>query len=171
MHRALRLIVFCCFLTPLTAFGQPDTVKLGYVDLDRALQQLPQAQRAAEALNRELELKQKDLDARREKVQQFQAQLEKQSPGLNEAQRREKSRQLQAMIMALQRSQREAQDELNYKRNQILKDFQDRILRAVAIIGQRGAYTLIVHDKAVLYANKAIDLTDQVVAELRSAKK
>lgn len=171
MHRFLRLLGFCCLLAPLTAFGQPDTVKLGYVDLNRALQQLPQARQAAEALNRELESKQKNLDVQREKVRQFQAQLEKQTPDLSAIQRREKVRQLQGMIMALQRSQREAQDELNYKRNQLLKDFQDRILRAVAIIGQRGAYTLIVHDKAVLYANKAIDLTDQVVAELRSAKK
>ncbi|MEW5790400.1 MAG: OmpH family outer membrane protein [Pseudomonadota bacterium] len=145
-------------------------IKIGYVDLDRALQQMPQAKAAADSLNRDLEARQREIDQRREKIQQQQAELERQAATLSEAQRRERERQLQNMILNLQRMQQSAQEELNVKRNQALKELQDRLLRVVGSIGQRGGYTLIVHDKSVLYADRRIDITDQVLTELKAAE-
>lgn len=144
-----------------------DTLRIGYVDLNRALQQMPQAKKAADTLNRELTVRQREIDLRREKLRQQQSDYDKNAANLSEAQRRERARQIQAGVMAIQDMQRRAQEALNIKRNQVLKDLQDRLTQVVGIIGKRGGYTLILHDKSVLYANPGIDITEQVLGALR----
>ncbi|MHB1530912.1 OmpH/Skp family outer membrane protein [Acidithiobacillus sp.] len=143
-----------------------DPLKIGFVDLDRALRELPEAQVGAATLNKQIEAKQKEIEAKRQQIDAFQKELEKDFPKLNNAQRQEREAQLQSMIISLQQFQRQAQDGLNYQRNQILKNLQDQLVKVVSNIGRAGHYTVILNDKSVLYVNGAIDITPQVVAAM-----
>ncbi|MHB1201977.1 MAG: OmpH/Skp family outer membrane protein [Acidithiobacillus sp.] len=143
-----------------------DPPKIGFVDLDRALRELPEAQVGAATLNKQIEAKQKEIEAKRQQIDAFQKELEKDFPKLNNAQRQEREAQLQSMIISLQQFQRQAQDGLNYQRNQILKNLQDQLVKVVSNIGRAGHYTVILNDKSVLYVNGAIDITPQVVAAM-----
>lgn len=143
-----------------------DPLKIGFVDLDQALRELPEAQAGAATLNKQIEAKQKEIEAKRQQIDAFQKELEKDFPKLSNAQRQEREAQLQSMIISLQQFQRQAQDGLNYQRNQILKNLQDRLVKVVSNIGRAGHYTVILNDKSVLYVNGAIDITPQVVAAM-----
>lgn len=160
----LGVAVLLGMYSPLRA----ETLRIGYVDLDRALQQMPQAKKAADTLNRDLTVRQREIDLRREKLRQQQADYDRNAANLSDAQRRERERQIQAGLAGLQDMQRRAQEALNLKRNQVLKDLQDRLTRVVGVIGKRGGYTLILHDKSVLYASQGIDITEQVLDALRA---
>jgi len=120
----------------------------------------------AATLNKQIEAKQKEIEAKRQQIDAFQKELEKDFPKLNNAQRQEREAQLQSMIISLQQFQRQAQDGLNYQRNQILKNLQDQLVKVVSNIGRAGHYTVILNDKSVLYVNGAIDITPQVVAAM-----
>lgn len=154
-------------LTPAFA----DTVKIGFVDLNRALRELPEARKAAAQINREVDAKQKDIDAKRRKIEAFQQALEKDFAKLTPTQRQEREAELQSMIIDLQKYQRDAQDSVNFQRNQVLKKLQDQLVQVVGTIGRAGHYTVILNDKSVLYVNGAVDVTDQVVAALKAREK
>ncbi|HUX18846.1 MAG TPA: OmpH family outer membrane protein [Acidithiobacillus sp.] len=165
MNWQLRIgVVLLLMLTSAVAWADP--LKIGFVDLDRALRELPEAQAGAISLNKQVEAKQKEIEARRQQVDTFQKTLEKDFPHLTNAQRQEREAQLQSMILNLQQFQRQAQDGLNYQRNQILKNIQDQLVKVVSRIGRAGHYTVILNDKSVLYVNGAIDITSQVVAAM-----
>ena len=162
--QAVGFMLLLAQMSPVMA----ETLRIGYVDLNRALQQMPQAKRAADTLNRELMVRQREIDQRREQLRLLQLDYEKSAPRLNDTQKRERERQIQAGIASLQDMQRRAQEDLNFKRNQVLKALQARLVQVIGNIAQREGYTLVLHDKSVLYAVKSIDITDQVLAALRS---
>ena len=167
MEWRLRVgVILLLTLTSVAAWADPP--KIGFVDLDRALRELPEAQAGAASLNKQVEAKQKEMEARRQQIDAFQKTLEKDFPHLTNAQRQEREAQLQGMILNLQQFQRQAQDTLNYQRNQILKGIQDRLVKVVSRIGRAGHYTVILNDKSVLYVNGAIDITPQVVAAMEN---
>jgi len=157
------LALLLCAWAPV---GLAEGIKIGFVDLDKALRELPEAQAGAANLNRQIEARQKEIEAKRQQIETFQRNLEKEFPKLSNAQRQEKEAQLQAMVMNLQKYQRKAQDEISMQRNEILEKIQNRLVRVVSQIGESGHYTIILNDKSVLYVNGAIDLTQQVVAAM-----
>ncbi|MBN2680583.1 MAG: OmpH family outer membrane protein [Acidithiobacillaceae bacterium] len=148
------------------AFADP--MKIGFVDLDKALRELPEAQAGAANLNKQVAAKQKAIEAKRQQIDSFQKTLEKDFPHLSNAQRQDREAQLQSMILSLQQFQQQAQDSLNYQRNQILKNIQNQLVKVVSQIGKTGHYTVILNDKSVLYVSGAIDLTGQVVAAMKN---
>ncbi|WP_414041840.1 OmpH family outer membrane protein [Acidithiobacillus sp. M4-SHS-6] len=162
-----------CFLgvllMALAGMAWASPMKIGFVDLDKALRELPEAQAGAANLNKQVEAKQKEIDAKRQQIDTFQKSLEKDFPHLSNAQRQDREAQLQRMILSLQQFQRQAQDSLNYQRNQILKHIQKQLVKVVSQIGRAGHYTVILNDKSVLYVSGAIDLTGQVVAAMNNA--
>ncbi len=166
-HRnRLWLSVLALLLLAWTTGAMAEGIKIGFVDLDKALRELPEAQAGAASLNRQIEARQKEIEAKRQEIDNFQRSLEKDFPKLSNAQRQEREAQLQAMVMSLQKYQRKAQDEISVQRNEILEKIQNRLVHVVSQIGQAGHYTLILNDKSVLYVNGAIDLTQQVVAAM-----
>ena len=112
MNWRLRIgVVLLLILTSVAAWADP--LKIGFVDLDRALRELPEAQAGAASLSKQVEAKQKEMEVRRQQIDVFQKTLEKDFPHLTNAQRQEREAQLQGMILNLQQFQRQAQDGLN----------------------------------------------------------
>ncbi len=140
--------------------------KIGFVNLDQALRELPEARAGAVSLNRLIAQKQKQIDASRQRIVSYQKDLEKSLPVLDNVQRQAREAQLQSMVMHLQKAQQQAQDEINVERNHILENIQDQLVQVVSRIGRDGKYTLILNDKSVLYVSGATDLTQQVVSAM-----
>ncbi|WP_215843107.1 OmpH family outer membrane protein [Acidithiobacillus montserratensis] len=155
-------------LLALAGVASASPMKIGFVDLDKALRELPEAQAGAANLNKQVAAKQKAIEAKRQQIDSFQKTLEKDFPHLSNAQRQDREAQLQSMILSLQQFQQQAQDSLNYQRNQILKNIQNQLVKVVSQIGKTGHYTVILNDKSVLYVSGAIDLTGQVVAAMKN---
>ncbi len=158
------MLGFLLFQTAVPAAAAP--MKIGFVNLDQALRELPEARAGAVSLNRLVEQKQKQIDGLRQGIVAYQKNLEKGLPVLNNAQRQAREAHLQAMVMHLQKEQQQAQDEINVERNHILENIQNQLVQVVSRIGRDGKYTLILNDKSVLYVNGAIDLTQQVVSAM-----
>ncbi len=162
------VVLFCGLLVAPWALA--DTPKIGFVDLDKALRELPEAQVGAKALNQLIAEKEKAIEQKQQQIVSTQKALEEDFPKLNNADRQKREAQLQGMVMDLQKMRQTAQDQINLQRNQILESIQARLVRVVTRIGKQGHYTLILNDKSVLYVSGAIDLTQQVVAAMEKPK-
>ncbi|MCE5387165.1 MAG: OmpH family outer membrane protein [Acidithiobacillus sp.] len=168
-RRIFQLLLLGGFLGVQTTGAWAESTKIGFVDLDKALRELPEAQAGAASLNHLIASKEKEIESKQQQIVAFQNNLERDFPKLDNSQRQQREAQLQSMIAELQKLRRSAQDEINVQRNQILSNIQARLVQVVSRLGKQGHYTLILNDKSVLYVNGAIDLTQQVVAAMEKS--
>lgn len=80
-----------------------DAPKIGFVDLDKALRELPEAQVGAKALNSLIAEKEKAIEQKQQQIVAAQKSLEEDFPKLNNAERQKREAQLQGMVLDLQK--------------------------------------------------------------------
>jgi outer membrane protein len=150
------------FLPP--AWGA-ETLKIGYVDMQRALNQCQAGREAKKLITSEVEKVQKTFGAKQKELEKIKEDLEKRGSVMNESVRVEKERDYQARLRDLQRMQRDFEEDLRRKD----REFTDRVLRDLAMIvrklGEERGYTLILerNQAAIVYVSGGLDLTDEVI--------
>ena len=149
-----------------------DPVKIGYVDMQRALNLCEAGQEAKKAITGEVEKMQKTMEAKQKELNRLREELEKRGSVMNESVRREKEKDFQDKTREAQRMQRDFEDDLRRKD----REYSDKVLRDLAKIaqkiGEEGKYTLILepNQPAILFLSKGLDLTDEVIKQANSQK-
>jgi outer membrane protein len=154
------------------AVAQADEVKIGYVDLQRAIFSSNPGKEARKALDERTDRLKKDLEKKQEEVRGFQAELSKQSAVLSPDARAERERDLQRRVRELERLKQDSEDELNRRDAELSKRILGEVREVVRQVGGKGSYTLILERNAagVLYAANGVDLTDEVIRTYNASK-
>ena len=140
--------------------------KIGYVDLNAALNQVEEGKAAKAKLKADFAGKQKQLDdlqaAFKKKKEAFESQQTMMKPTVKEA----KQAELQNEVMQLQQTYVKLQQELMERETSITQDIGDKLRKVIERIGDRDGYTMILNiGETVLYHKRHRDITDLVVAE------
>lgn len=138
--------------------------KIGFVNTERVFREAAPAKRAQQKLEREFSARNAELAKLEKQGRDLQAELEKDSVLLPEAQRREKERQLADVSRNFQRLQREIREDLNLRRNEELAQVQERATRAINQIAESEKFDLVVQE--AVFASSRIDITDKVIKAL-----
>jgi outer membrane protein len=153
-------------LFALTAGLSTNTIaaelKIGYVQVDKILQDAPQTAESGKKLEREFSPRSQDLDKMQKQIHDIEASLDKEGVTLSETDRRNKERDVSNMKIDFQRKQRELREDINLRKNEELASLQDRINKAVQSVSESEGYDLVVYS-GVAYASKKIDITDKVL--------
>ena len=157
----------------LTGWGwAADPLKIGYVDMQRALNQCEAGQEAKKFITGEVEKIQKTMEAKQKELNRLREELEKRGLVMNESLRREKEKEFQERTREVQRMQRDFEDDLRRKD----REYTDKVLRELAKIaqklGEEGKYSLILeaNQPAIIFISKPLDLTDEVIKQANSRK-
>ena len=149
-----------------------DPLKIGYVDMQRALNQCEAGQEAKKFITGEVEKIQKTMEAKQKELNRLREDLERRGSVMNESVRREKEKDFQNKTREVQRMQRDFEDDLRRKD----REYTERVLRELAVIarrmGEEGKYTLILegNQPAIVFISKALDLTDEVIKQANLQK-
>ena len=149
----------------LVAFAinaQSAELKVGYVQVDKILQEAPQTAESGKKLEREFNPRTQELDRMAKQIKDLESALDKEGLTLSEAERRNKERDVQNIKIEFQRKQRELREDINLRKNEELGSLQDRINKAVQSVSEAEGYDLVVYS-GVAYASKKIDITDKVL--------
>lgn len=166
MKRAGVLILLLGFLVafaPLTWGAEP--LKVASVDMQRALNFCEAGKEAKQLISQEVEKMQKSFVGKQKELEKLKEDLERRGSVLSEAVRREKEKDYQLKLRDLQRLQRDYEEDLRRKdqelTNRILKDLEGIIKK----LGEEGKYTVIFekNQPAIIYISRALDLTDEVI--------
>jgi len=157
---------------PAQPAAQPDDVRIGYVDLQRAIFTSNPGREARRALEERTEKLKKDLEKRQEELRTVQTELQKQGAVLSADARSEKERDLQRRVRELERLKQDSEDELNRRDAELSKRILGEVREVVRQIGGKGNYTLILERNAagVLYAANGVDLTEEVIKAYNASK-
>lgn len=137
-------------------------LKIGYVQVDKILQEAPQTSESGKKLEREFSPRSKELEAMQKQIRDKEAALDKEALTLSESARRDKERDISNLKIEFQRKQRELREDINLRKNEELSVLQDRINKAVTSVAEAEGYDLVVYS-GVAFASKKIDITDKVL--------
>ncbi|KQT43545.1 MULTISPECIES: OmpH family outer membrane protein [unclassified Methylophilus] len=136
--------------------------KVGYVQVDKLLQEAPQTVETGKKLEREFSPRSLDLEKLQKQIRDLEAQLDHDRTSINESDRRVKERQLNNMRLEFQSKQRELREDINLRKNEELAVLQERINKAVQTVAENEGYDLVAYS-GIAYASKRIDITDKVL--------
>lgn len=137
-------------------------LKVGYVQVDKILQEAPQTAETGKKLEKEFSPRSIDLDKLQKQIRDLESNLEKDHATMTDSEKRMKERDLTNMRLEFQRKQRELREDINLRKNEELAVLQDRINKAVQTVAETEGYDLVLYS-GVAYASKRIDITDKVL--------
>lgn len=164
MSKILKSLMLAAVVT-LAPSTQAADLKVGYVQVDKILQDAPQTAESGKKLEREFSPRSQELDRMAKQIKDLETVLDKEGLTLSEAERRNKERDVQNIKIEFQRKQRELREDINLRKNEELGSLQDRINKAVQSVSEAEGYDLVVYS-GVAFASKKIDITDKVLKTL-----
>ncbi len=148
-------------------------LKIGYIDIQRAINECNAGKEAKKAITKEVEKFQRLIADKQKELQTMKESFEKQALMLTPEARTNKEKEYQAKLREFQRWGEDTQNELTQKRTQMERAISVSLVKVVQKIGTDEGYTLILdkNENIVLFASKAIDITDRAIKAFDAQKK
>ncbi len=147
-----------------------ETVKIGYIDIDKIISESVPGQQAVKKLRKDFERRAADLRKMEDELKKKRKDLDDKGSVMNMERRRHKEVEYRQDRRDLKRAIRDNNEEFNIKRKQVLVDLFPKILKMVQTIGKEKGYTLILRKEPniLLFTDDQVDITQEVIARLNS---
>ena len=160
-------------MTLVTAVSvSAEELKIGFVDLQRALNDSSSGQKAKKDFKKQVDRMQEKLKSQKDRLEGLKAELEKKALVMKEEERRELEKDYQRELRDFERSYKDTQAELQQKDNELTAELLKELQVVIAIFGEKQNYTLILEQasSSVLYGAPRIDLTNQILQAYNDSK-
>lgn len=170
MRRPLVLWLAAALLAVAVPVGAAE-VKLGYIDSARIFQQYKLAQEAQQQFDRKVQGWRTESAEKEKAVTALRQELRDQGPILSSLRRQEKEEALQRSISEYERFTQEIwgpQGRAAQENDRATQEIVQQIRSAVETVAGGEALDLVLDAAGgyIVFANKSLDLTDRVLAEL-----
>ncbi|HYC22236.1 MAG TPA: OmpH family outer membrane protein [Candidatus Bathyarchaeia archaeon] len=148
-------------------------VKIGYVDLQRALNESEAGKRAKADFKVQVDKLEGQLKGKKDELDKLKDELDRKSVVMRDDERKRLEDDFQHKRLDLKRKFEDSQAELQKKDNELTGQIIQELQEIIRQIGDRDRYTLIleISSAPVLYTDKSSDLTDQVLTAYNAKKK
>lgn len=161
------------FLTLLCVpqVGAQDRVKIGFIDIQRAISDSNAGKRAKERFQAQLKKAEAELLKEKNELERLKADLDKKGPLMKEEERRNLEGDLQRRYVNYQRTMTDQQQELRQREGALTGDILKELEKIVNEIGKSDKFTLILERNQILYSDQGIDVTNKVIEVFNSRNK
>ena len=140
--------------------------KIGVVNAVRVLEAAPQADIARKKLEKEFAARDRELVAAQKSLKGLEDRMIKDGAIMSETERSRLEREIVNKRRELKRDQDEFREDVNFRRNEEFGKIQRDIVEAIREVAKKEKYDLVMGE-GVIYASKAVDITDNVVKYLK----
>ena len=165
---ALALTLLCTLAT-----GARAEMKIGYVDLQRALNESEAGKSAKERFKVQVDRLQVDLKKKKDALDSMKEQLDKKASVMKPDEARSLESDYQKKLRDFERAYKDSQGELQQKDNELTVDLLKELQVVIEEFGKEQGYSIILEQSSssVLYGAADLDLTEQVIARYNARKK
>jgi outer membrane protein len=173
----MKKITFFIIVLSLFAFKTEGAdLKIGYVDLNKALFESNKGKRATKILDDMLNSKKAVVLKKEKEIKKLEQELDIQDSILNPKSRKDKKDQLDKLYRDYRRMGKDFQGELQKKEAELTQEIQKDLIEVVNKIGEKEGYSIIFERRVsgMLYSQKKFDITEKVIKkynEIANAKK
>ena len=150
------------FLASLSAYAD---LKVGFVQVDKILQEAPQTIESNKKLEKEFSSRTDKLKADVKSLKERESSFSKDALTMKESERDTKEKSLSQLRVDVQRKERELREDINIRRNEELGGLQEQINKAVTSVAKAEGFDLVLYN-GVAYASEKIDITDKILKSL-----
>lgn len=175
MKKTLVVMIFglCIFASGmLTKASAAETVKIGVVDLLRALNESEAGKKAKADLEALIKSKQASIDEKGKKIEALKGDLEKQAALISADAKKTKEEELERLIREYQRVVADSQAEVQKKESELTGEILKDLRNVINTVAQEEGYSLILEkaEGLVLYISKHFDITDKITKKYDESK-
>ncbi len=147
-------------------------VKIGYVDLQRALNESAAGKKAKDDFRGRVERLENQLKGKKEELDKLKSDLETKGTVMADAQRKKLETEFEQKRLDLKRRFEDSQQELQKKDQELTGKIIQDLQGFIKEVGDRDGYTLILElgSSPVLYYKKSSDITDDVLSVYNGRK-
>jgi outer membrane protein len=151
---------------------QAKDVKIGTVDMQRALQNTESGKKARTQLEKEFNNKKQQLQTEETAIKKLAEEFKKQSLVMSDDARAKKQAVVNERIMKFQELTQRSQAEIQQKERELTQPIVTQIKSAIAELAEKRSYTFVAekNENTVLYSLSEDDLTDDVVSAVDKKK-
>jgi outer membrane protein len=150
------------FLASLNVYAD---LKVGFVQVDKILQEAPQTIESNKKLEKEFSSRTDKLKADVKSLKERESSFSKDALTMKESERDTKEKSLSQLRVDVQRKERELREDINIRRNEELGGLQEQINKAVTSVAKAEGFDLVLYN-GVAYASEKIDITDKILKSL-----
>ncbi|MDH3998682.1 MAG: OmpH family outer membrane protein [Desulfuromonadales bacterium] len=163
MKQIAVLVLVCLGLMAGPVFAE--TQKIGYVDLQKAMNLSFAGKEAKEKIQAKVKTYEGEAQQRQEELQKLKEDLEKQAMLLSEEARSSKERDYQQKVKEYQRFTKDIQETLQQTDADLTRKILEALLTVVQGVGKDEGYAMILEktESSLVYADDSIDITDLVI--------
>ena len=173
----LPLAFLCAFPASAQIAGTPAPVasaplaapvKLGVIDIQAAIIQTKDGQKAAADLKTKFGPKQSELEKKQNDIQQLQATLSKGSNAMSDEAKQKTMRDIDAKNTSLKRDTEDANADLEQEQQRIMGDLGGKMISVLNKYATDNGYAMVIdissQQTPVLFASNTIDITRDIIA-------
>jgi outer membrane protein len=164
-------LVLFLTLVCIPAVGAQERVKIGFIDIQRAISDSNAGKRAKERFQAQVKKAEAELLKEKTELERLKADLDKKGPLMKEEERRNLEADLQRRYVNYQRTMTDQQQELRQKEGALTGDILKELEKIVNEIGKADKFTLILERNQILYSDQGIDVTNKVIEVFNSRNK
>ena len=168
IRNLLVSLALACAVLLLAGPVVAEPVKIGYIDIQRVIDESTIGLRANAKLRKDFERRAAELKNMEKELEQVRLELDSKGSVMSAERRRQLEEEFRRDRRDFKRADRDNSEEFNIKRKQLLIGILPKIVKAVQTIGKEQGYTLILQNKPdiLLYLNDRVDVTSEVIARL-----
>jgi len=138
--------------------------KVGFVDMQKAIQSTAAGKKAKSELEAEFEKRKKELQKKEGDLKKMSEDLEKKKSVLSEEVLAKKQTEFQEEMMKYRDVLNKNQQEIQKKERDLTQPILEKMRTAINAVAKEGGYTLVLENSAMLlFVDPAHDLTDKVI--------
>ena len=145
--------------------------KIGFVDMQKAIQSTAVGKKAKEELEKDFNKKKKELEKKEADLKKMGEDLEKKKSVLSEEALGKKQAEFQEEMLKYRDVVGKSQVEIQKKERDLTAPILEKMKKVISKISKEGGYSLVLENsQMVLYADQGADLTDAVVKAFEKEK-
>ncbi len=166
VFRMMAILTAVVFLSGIAPTFAEDKVKIGYVDLSRLFDEYYKTKEYDKVLEAEHKAYEEESKVKIEKVREAQGKLAL----LKEDQKKATEDEIEKMKNELLAYDRQKKTDLTKERNEKIREILLEIEKIVSGYAEQNGYSVILNDRVLIYADKGLDLTENVLKNLNAKK-
>ncbi|MBX3022090.1 MAG: OmpH family outer membrane protein [Bdellovibrionales bacterium] len=147
-------------------------VKIGFVDMQKAIQETAAGKKAKKELEADFNKKKKELEKKEADIKKMGEDFEKRSMAMNEDARMKKQGEIQMEMRKYQENAAKAQMDIQKRERELTQPIVTKLREILEGIAKKEDFTVILEkaENSVMWAKKEIDLTERLIKDYDSKK-
>lgn len=162
----MKRLIFALLALPLAYGVALADNKIGVINLQKIVQQSPDAEKFNKELQATFKPRQEELMKLGKDLQAKQQKFASEQSKLSPKKRQEAETKLETQKRDLQKQAQAYQQDLTKARNKDLLALDEKVRKAVSEVGKDGGFTVIIDKQSAPFSIDSTDVTDEVMKKL-----